>query len=320
MHDIAEKHGIDLVFFHGRGGSLGRGGGPAARAILSLPAKTVHGSLRMTEQGEVLAERYDDIQIAHRHLEQVTWATLLVSGLPTAPPPQSWRKRMDVAAEYAYQSYRKLVEQPDFLEYFELATPIEQIERLPIGSRPSRRGGKRTLSHLRAIPWVFSWTQNRHLLPAWYGIGTAFHQLAEGEENGWQALREMYFAWPFFRALLDNAALAMAKADMGIAKQYAALANSTNSIWPLINSEYALSVHAALRIIGIPALLDDLPWLKRSIEARNPYVDPLNLIQIELIRRLRGKPADAPAAEIEYLQNRLRLTVQGIAAGMRTTG
>lgn len=323
VQEVADRRGVAVEFFHGRGGSLGRGGGPAARAILSLPPRSVSGRLRVTEQGEVLAERYDDLQIAYRHLEQVTWATILVSGMPSAPPPAAWCRVMDEAAQMAFQTYRELVELPDFLEYFDQATPIEAIETLPIGSRPARRRGQRTLSALRAIPWVFAWTQSRHLLPAWYGLGTAFHWLADRQEKGWQELREMYFAWPFFRALLDNAALAMAKSDMGIARQYARLASpdgGDNPVWNQINTEFERSALAARRIIGVDELLADIPWLQRSIAARNPYVDPLNLIQVELIRRLRAKPADAPAEEVEYLRHRLRLSIQGIAAGMRTTG
>jgi phosphoenolpyruvate carboxylase len=311
---------IKLVFFHGRGGSLGRGGGPAARSIQSLPPGSVDGRLRVTEQGEVLAERYDDPIIAHRHLEQVIGATLLVTALPPTPPRQKWQETMSELASLAFAHYREFVESPGFLEYFQFATPIAEIEQLPIGSRPARRGAKRSLKDLRAIPWVFSWTQNRHLIPAWYGLGTAVARFAESHSTAWDELSEMYRSWEFFRGTIDNAVMALAKADMGIAHAYSKLATDdqqNNTIWQLVQSEFEASRSAVLKITGTTTLLQGTPWLARSIDVRNPFVDPLNLMQVEFLRRMRGNLTEEEQSRMRDL---LRLTIQGIASGLRTTG
>ncbi len=317
LSTAAREHGVALTFFHGRGGSLGRGGGPAARGIFSLPPDSIDGSLRLTEQGEVLAERYDDPQIAYRHLEQVTWATLLASATPAAAPSEGSVQLIDALSARSYICYRELVDSPGFLEYFASATPIDEIEDLPIGSRPARRRGQRTLGDLRAIPWVFAWTQNRCLIPAWYGLGTALSELPDGV---WPALQKMYKEWPFFEATIDNAALALAKADMFIAQCYARLTEEPEiqkRFWELIAHERDLTRSAVLRITGGDELLSQTPWFQGSIEVRNPYIDPLNLIQIELLKRRRRL---TPEEDGERLRHLLRLTVQGVAAGMRTTG
>lgn len=319
---VARDADIRLTFFHGRGGSLGRGGGPAARGILSLPREAQDGTLRLTEQGEVLAERYDDVQIAYRHLEQVSWAMLLASTEQGEAPSPDWIKIMEEIAQRAFQVYRELVDLPGFMTYFTEATPIEAIEDLPIGSRPARRRGERTLTDLRAIPWVFAWTQNRCMIPAWYGIGTALTDVKYRDRRDWQTLCEMYREWPFFQATIDNASLALAKADMYIAQRYSELcqdADVRHRVWRAIASEYDRSRQALLDLIGGSALLGSTPWFQSSVEVRNPYIDPLNLIQIELLRRRRALPDDA-VEEHEKLRDLLRLTVQGIAAGMRTTG
>lgn len=320
LQQAASARGVQLTFFHGRGGSLGRGGGPAARGIFSLPPDSIDGSLRLTEQGEVLAERYDDPQIAYRHLEQVTWATLLASATPAQAPSEATVQLVEALSARSYACYRELVDSPGFLEYFASATPIDEIEDLPIGSRPARRRGQRTLGDLRAIPWVFAWTQNRCLIPAWYGLGTA---LSELPDEVWPALRKMYREWPFFEAAIDNAALALAKADMFIAHCYARLTEEPEvreRFWARIASERDLSRSAILRITEGDELLSQTPWFQGSIDVRNPYIDPLNLIQIELLRRRRALPASAPEEDREHLRHLLRLTVQGVAAGMRTTG
>ncbi|MFW5682118.1 MAG: phosphoenolpyruvate carboxylase, partial [Phycisphaeraceae bacterium] len=220
---VAHDHGVELMVFHGRGGSLGRGGGPAARGILSLPGESVRGRIRMTEQGEVLAERYDDPEIVRRHLEQVTWATLLVSGRRERQSEPGWEELLHAAADAAYEHYRAFREDEGFLEYFGQATPIDTIESLPIGSRPSRRGGQRQLENLRAIPYTFAWTQSRHLLTAFYGLGTGLEVAVKQADTGWDALADMYERWPVFKAMLDNAELALAKADPAIARVYAEL-------------------------------------------------------------------------------------------------
>jgi phosphoenolpyruvate carboxylase len=317
LHAAAAARGVSLTFFHGRGGSLGRGGGPAARGILSLPPETLDGSLRLTEQGEVLAERYDDTEVACRHLEQVSWATLVASSVRRSEPRREWT---DVAARMAERSwavYRELVDQPGFIRYFSETTPIDDIETLPIASRPSRRRGERTLDDLRAIPWVFAWTQSRCMIPAWYGLGTALVEVKYDDRHAWQNVCDMYRQWPFFQATIDNATLALAKADMYIAQRYSELVDDAavrRPIWQRIAAERDRTRQAILDIVGGGELLATTPWFQRSIEARNPYIDPLNLIQIEFMRRRRQRPDD------ESLRDLLRLCVQGIAAGMRTTG
>lgn len=321
LHRVASERGIQLTFFHGRGGSLGRGGGPAARSILSLPEGTFRGSLRLTEQGEVLADRYDDPAIAHRHLEQMVWASLLAGGQPTVPDKKEWGDIMDRLAASSYKKYRELVEQPDFVEFFRRATPIAEVEQLPIGSRPARRRGSNGLADLRAIPWVFSWTQCRCLIPAWYGFGAAVEELLQDEPSR-QLLLSMYREWPFFRATVDNAELALAKTDLGIAEQYAKLANDSEAlaqIESLISGEFRQAHDAILTITQSEELLDGIPWLKESIRLRNRYIDPLNLIQVELLRRSRNS-TDRSEAQVEDLRHLTRLTINGLAAGMRTSG
>lgn len=322
LADVAQRCSFRLIVFHGRGGALGRGGGPAARAIRSLPAKSVGGALRMTEQGEVLAERYDDPHIAHRHLEQVTWATMLVTRDVEDQQPADWRETMEKLTDRSYQHYRDLVDQDGFLAYFGQATPISEIEHLPIGSRPSRRRERRSLGDLRAIPWTFAWTQSRQLIPAWYGLGTAVHWFLHEAGGDWSILQRMYDEWQLFRALIDNADLALAKADMSIAHRYAELAKdhgTSERVWQAISQEYQLSRAGVLMIMRQPELLGGIPWLQRSIAERNPYVDPLNLIQIELIRRLK-KLGEKAETEGQFLREMLRQTIQGIAAGLRSTG
>ncbi len=321
LHAAAAARGVRLTFFHGRGGSLGRGGGPAARGILSLPPETLDGSLRLTEQGEVLAERYDDVQIAERHLEQVSWATLMASTARRHVPPPGWTTLMARLAERSFGVYRELVDQPGFIGYFSATTPIDDIETLPIGSRPARRRGPeggRSLDDLRAIPWVFAWTQSRCMIPAWYGLGTALVEVKYDDRHAWQTIRDMYRDWPFFQATIDNATLALAKADMYIAQRYSELATDDDArrrIWQRIAAERDRARQAILDIVGGGELLATTPWFQQSIESRNPYVDPLNLIQIEFLRRRRaGTATDDGSRDLP------RLCVQGIAAGMRTTG
>ncbi len=321
LAETAEKYHIGLTVFHGRGGALGRGGGPAARAIQSLPHKSVAGRLRVTEQGEVLSERYDDPVIAHRHLEQVFNATLMVSAGPLQDLDPAWAGTMEKLSTASLQKYRELIEHPGFLHYFDRATPISEIETLPIGSRPSRRkAARRTLDDLRAIPWTFAWTQSRHLLPAWYGMGTSIRKFVDQDGSTWATLRTMYRQWPMFRALIDNAELALAKADMQIAQEYAVLAHDENAseLWEMISTEFELSRGSILMIKDNSELLADVDWLKKSVRSRNPYVDPLNLAQVILLERKRS--AENEAADNDDLVHLIRMSIQGIAAGLRTTG
>ncbi len=318
--EIAAREGIELTFFHGRGGSLGRGGGPAARSILSLPQGTFGGSFRLTEQGEVLADRYDDPAIAHRHLEQVIWSSLLAAGQPQPDDRAAWHALMTELSADSFRHYRTLLESPGFVPFFRSVTPVSEIEQLPIGSRPSRRKPDGGLQDLRAIPWVFSWTQARCLIPAWYGLGVAL-ETRGADPSQLELLQQMYRDWPFFQALVDNAELALAKTDLEIARYYASLAASEPGLQAIagaIETEYAKACRGILALTGRAELLDGVPWLKESIRVRNRFIDPLNLIQVELLRR--GQQAADTEGEAEQLRHLTRLSINGIAAGMRTSG
>ncbi|MEE3233210.1 MAG: phosphoenolpyruvate carboxylase [Candidatus Latescibacterota bacterium] len=321
LHSIGNACGTQIVFFHGRGGALGRGGGPAARSIMSLPPHTVSGGIRMTEQGEVLAARYDDPVIAFRHLEQITSATFLVEAHGETEPDSSWLEAMEDLGNTAYLTYRDLVETEGFVDYFRAVTPIKIIEDLPIGSRPARRStGPAKLESLRAIPWVFAWTQSRVLMPAWYGMGSALTKFAFDKDPDWKLLRQMYQNWSFFRGTVDNAELALAKADMSIAQCYESLVSDSevgDKISNKLRSEYDKTREVILRLTQRDELLEGISWLKRSIDERDPFVDPLNLIQVELLRRLSSEKAESYSAMTQSL---LRQSIQSIAAGMRTTG
>ncbi|NBC10722.1 MAG: phosphoenolpyruvate carboxylase [Planctomycetes bacterium] len=314
MHAVAEDAGVTLTFFHGRGGSLGRGGGPAARSITSLPAHTVEGHLRITEQGEVLVERYDDRRIGYRHLEQVVGAVLQTVGDADDPTPAEWSAAMDRWADASHRAYRGLVEQDGFVEYFRTATPIDEIERLEIGSRPARRRAQKTLADLRAIPWVFAWTQSRHLLPAWFGLGV----LAEAIDDSTQLaeLRQMYAQWGFFRATFDNAALAMAKFEPRLGRRYAKLTpRHLHPIWARIDGEAKRATSVIEAITGVDHVLDNVTWLRDTVAARNPWLRLLNLAQVQLLQRLRH------AQDTNDLDRyMLRKSIYGIACGVRTTG
>ncbi|MEM6654905.1 MAG: phosphoenolpyruvate carboxylase, partial [Planctomycetota bacterium] len=326
-------------FFHGRGGSLGRGGGPAARAILSLPGDSFDGALRLTEQGEVLAERYDDPAIGHRHLEQVVWSVLMAATHSGPAELDEWRSVMDMLAEDSLAAYRELVDHEAFVRFFRTATPIAGIERLPIGSRPSRRKAGGKIEDLRAIPWVFSWTQARCLLPAWYGLGSAMMERIDASPDGLTQLRAMYRDWPFFKATIDNSALAVAKSNLPVFRRYADHAASLASAGPdgdpdgrdateaqideiaqMIYDEYLATRQAILAVTGLEELLDDIPWLQRSIIVRNGYVDPLNFVQVEVMRRAAEIDESTDESERLEMENLTQLTIKGVAAGMRTTG
>ncbi len=322
MAKACEEHGIKLTLFHGRGGSIGRGGGPTNRAILAQPPESVQGRIRITEQGEVVSSRYSDPEIAHRHLQQLLHATLCSTGKrPQFDKIDQWSAVMDELSEFAYRKYRSLVEREDFLAYFENASPIDQIGNLNIGSRPSHRRTTRTLDDLRAIPWVFAWTQSRTNVPSWFGVGTGFDQWlsADNQRTSRMAtLQEMYRQWPFFRTLLGNVHLGMGRADLEIGEQYAKLAGEAGKqVFADIQAEFELSRSVVLEITGCDKLLQTEPWLQHSIRVRNPYVDPLNYIQIELLKRLRNSPDEQlePAIMKAVIQS-----VNGVAAGLQNVG
>ena len=328
---VCDEAGVKMMLFHGRGGTLGRGGGPANRAILAQPSESVRGCIKVTEQGEVISSHYSNPDIAHRHLEQLVSAVLLTSGKrPQHAERQNWFAAMDALSELAFAKYRTLVGKPSFLRYFHEATPIDHISLLNIGSRPARRKTSTAIADLRAIPWVFAWTQSRVNLASWYGVGTALEQwVQEGggtQSNGGDTaeqrmdrLRAMYERWLFFRTVLDNVQVGLSKGDMQIASLYAALtdAETCAAVFDDILDEYKRTECMILAVTGYAELLEGEVWLQRSIKLRNPYVDPMNYIQVALLERLRHQP-DAPNAG--ELRNAVLLSVNGVAAGLQNTG
>jgi phosphoenolpyruvate carboxylase len=323
------ENGVTLTLFHGRGGTIARGGGPAARAILSQPAGLIDGRLRITEQGEVLSTRYHDPDLARRHLEQVTYGVLLASeqARRVRDTPQEWIDAMERISELGAQAYEKLVHHDvEFLRFWEQATPIAEISGLKFGSRPAFRRQTRTVADLRAIPWVFSWMQSRTVLPGWYGIGSALQALlSEGKEMR-ELLAQMYREWTFFQAMLDNAQMSMSKADLNIARLYASLVEDEAlraRVFGIIEGEFKRTVDAILAICGCDELMSNDPVLSRSIRLRNPYVDPLNYIQVDMIRRLRALLKENPAPDdprLAELRSVIELTINGVSAGLRNTG
>jgi phosphoenolpyruvate carboxylase len=320
LAEAGRRAGIRLQMCHGRGGAIGRGGGPANHAILAQPRGTVDGRIRMTEQGEVIADRYGHPAIAERHLEQVLNAVLLTS-FPAAAdhPDPAWFEALDELAEAARRHYRALVyDTPEFLAYFERATCIQEIAQYKIGSRPARRSTDPSIDQLRAIPWVFSWMQSRHTLPGWYGLGSAMGDFLPNRPDGLAMLQEMYRRWPFWRALMDNVQMILAKADMTIARLYADLVDDqalAGRIYDRIAAEYRRTVEVICRITGQSELLERSTILRRSFDLRNPYVDPLSFIQLVLLKRLRA--GDEPRQE---LLTGVLESINGIASGLKNTG
>lgn len=322
---LCEERDVLLELFHGRGGSIGRGGGPTNRAILAQPHAAMRGPMKITEQGEVIAYRYSNAAIARRHLHQVVHAALLAAGDQTAVDVlPAWEAAMTLLSEQGRQAYRGMVyETPGFLEYWQQATPISQLSRLAIASRPVKRSAQGGFGAIRAIPWVFSWMQSRAIIPSWYGIGTALAAFCDGslECGGLSELQAMYREWPFFTALVDNVELDLAKADMGIAARYAELVTDEAlraRIFGAIQAEHKRACTHINAIVGQSQLLEHSPVILHSIERRNPYVDPLNFIQVALLRSLRDDKLEA--AERSIRQDMILSTVNGIAAGMKTTG
>ncbi|GAB4548433.1 MAG: phosphoenolpyruvate carboxylase [Anaerolineae bacterium] len=319
---VCNQYGVTLELFHGRGGSIGRGGGPTNTAILSAPPTAMNGRLKITEQGEVIAYRYSNPQIARRHLHQVLNAVLQAAGIRHDPHlvRPAWRQAMESLATHGQRAYRALVYETDgFLEYWQAATPIDELSNLPISSRPAkRRGGG--FEGLRAIPWVFSWMQCRAIIPSWYGVGYALETFSSTDQ-GLELLKEMYAMWTFFKALIVNTQLDLAKADMGIAKLYAGLVPDSRvreTIFRQIEAEHERARAMICKLTDQTELLEQSPVLRRSIDRRNPYVDPLNFIQVSLLQELRGMSADDPHRP-RYMAAVLS-TINGIAAGMKTTG
>ena len=322
---VARQHGVKLQLFHGRGGTVGRGGGPSYDAILAQPPGTVGGRIRITEQGEVISHKYGMEGLARRSLDTVLAAVLEAS---VSPPEEqdkaveeSWTGALDRLSRRSREVYRRLVyEDRDFLAFFSEATPIRELSLLNIGSRPAKRVDSPEVESLRAIPWIFAWTQNRLLLPSWYGAGTALSEVLE-EDGGLDLLREMYGGWPFFKTLVDFMQMTLAKSDMRIAESYASLvgdAGVRDRVWGRVSGEHEMSIRALLKITQQENLLDGSPILQRSIRLRNPYVDPLSYIQVNLLRRFRTLPEDSP--EREAMARPLLLTVSAISSGLVNTG
>jgi phosphoenolpyruvate carboxylase len=321
---LCAAEGVRLTLFHGRGGSIARGGGPAAKAILAQPAGLRDGGIRVTEQGEVLSTRYHDPDLAHRILEQMTYGVML--GIHAAERaheiPAEWREAMESMSAAGNAAYRGLVhDDPEFLIFWQQATPIDEISNLKLGSRPTFRRATKSVEDLRAIPWVFSWMQSRFNFPGWFGLGSALDAVLERGAGGRRLLRTMHAEWSFFQTLIDNAQLTMRKADMGIAALYAGLVTDEgirHRIFGLLQAEFARTEAAILAITGQKQLLARDPVLLKSVELRNPYIDPLNYLQVEMLRRLRGEKL--PAKEAAALRGVVELTINGISGGLKNTG
>jgi phosphoenolpyruvate carboxylase len=323
--DAFRSFDVKLRLFHGRGGTVGRGGGPSYEAILAQPSGSVNGAIRVTEQGEIIASKYSDPELGRRNLETLVAATLeatLVRDRTEADHAQDFHDAMHALSGFAFKAYRALVyETPEFLAYFRASTPIAEIAELNLGSRPASRRPSQRIEDLRAIPWVFSWSQCRLTLPGWYGFGTAVEAWLDEEpatrDERIALLRDMHRRWPFFRSMLSNMSMVLAKTDLAIASRYADLVTDPavrEAIYPTLVAEHRRTMHWLLQVTGQSGLLDDNPTLARSIRNRFPYLDPLNHVQVELLRRYRAGQTDIRT------KRGIHLTINGLAAGLRNSG
>ncbi|MDA8415675.1 MAG: phosphoenolpyruvate carboxylase [Betaproteobacteria bacterium] len=319
--ELFDRYQVELRLFHGRGGSVGRGGGPSYYAILAQPAGSVNAQIRLTEQGEVIASKYSDPGIGRRNLETLVAATLEATLLDR---DRDLRGRdqfyllMEELSQYAFERYRSLVyETPGFEQFFREATPVSEIAELNIGSRPASRRQTQKIEDLRAIPWVFSWAQSRMILPGWFGFGSAVTRFCQVHSDGWEYLRTMYQTWPFLQALLSNMDMVLSKTDLVIAQRYARLVSDValrEQVFSEIRKDFDLTVHALRGITGQKDFLQSNPTLARSIRERRPYMDPLNHLQVDLLRAFRA------GDEGEAVKRAIYLTINGVAAGLRNSG
>jgi phosphoenolpyruvate carboxylase len=322
---VFDRHDVRLRLFHGRGGSVGRGGGPSYQAILAQPKGAVQGQIRLTEQGEVIAAKYGNPEVGRRNLEVLVSATLVATAEPAISEPlaPSFAAALGELSDAAFAAYRNLVyETPGFEDYFWASTVISEIAALNLGSRPASRTQGRSIENLRAIPWVFSWAQCRVMLPGWYGFGSAVDAvIAKRGDRGMWLLQSMFEEWPVFSTLLLNMDMVMAKADMGIAERYAGLVEDTElreRIFPRIKAEYMRTRAHLLAITGQRALLDRNPVMRRSISNRFPYLDPLNHVQVEMLRRYRGQTEGD--GQSDRVRRGVHISINGVAAALRNSG
>lgn len=325
----ASEHGVKVKFFHGRGGALGRGGMPLNRSIRVQPAETISGGIKITEQGEVISSRYSLQGIAYRSLEQATAALIsasieakLIKEQESNPKEKEWEEICAGISETSLHKYQDLVfREPDFLKYFRESTPLVEVGELNIGSRPSKRKNSDRFEDLRAIPWVFAWTQSRYLFPAWYAAGTGLQTFYQNKEENLKIMQDMYKNFTFFTSLIDTLQFALIKADLVIAKEYAKMCDDDavrDRIFEQIREEFQLTKALVLQIVGVSEILDNTPSLQESIRQRNPYIDPLSYLQVQLLtelREIREKGQDD-----NILLREVLLTINGIAAGLRNTG
>ena len=311
---------MGLRLFHGRGGSVGRGGGPSYQAILAQPSGAVRGQIRVTEQGEVIAGKYSNAEVGRRNLETLAAATFEATLLDAERPasPASYEAVMEELSSGAFRAYRALVyETEGFDRYFRESTVLDEIATLNIGSRPASRSKKQGIDDLRAIPWVFSWAQCRLMLPGWFGFGSAVKEWLAAHSDGLATLQAMHESWPFFRTTLSNMDMVLSKSDIAIASRYAELVTDAElgqRIFAQLKQEWQASIDAVLAITRQQALIETNPLLARSIRNRFPYIDPLNHVQIELLRRHRD--GDTAPEIVEGIH----LSINGIAAGLRNSG